>query len=75
MPNRDNAFQDAMRMAQTPAGQQLIRMLQQSGGADIQQAMEKAASGDYSQAKQLLSALMQNPEAKELLRQLGGRNG
>ena len=75
MPNWDNAFQDAMRMAQTPAGQQLIRMLQESGGTDIQQAMEKAASGDYSQAKQILSALTHNPEARELLRQLGVGNG
>lgn len=75
MQNRDNSFQEAMRLAQSPAGQQLIRLLQQSGGYDVQQAMESAAAGDFSQAKQLLSALIQDPKARELLQQLGGNHG
>lgn len=75
MQSRDNSFQEAMRMAQSPAGQQLIQMLQQSGGNDVQQAMAKAAAGDFSQAKQLLTTLMQDPQARELLQQLGGNHG
>lgn len=72
--NGDNRFplQEAMKLAQSPAGQQLIQLLQESGGSDLQSAMEKAAAGDYSQAKQAISALMRNPEARKLLKQMGG---
>lgn len=65
-------IQEAMKLAQSPAGQQLIGLLQQTGGNDLQSAMEKAAAGDYSQAKQAIQALMQNPEAQKLLKQMGG---
>ena len=72
MQNQNNpSMQDIMRLAQSPAGQQLIRMLQQSGGQELKQAMDKAAAGDYSTAKETISALMNDPEAKKLLEQLG----
>lgn len=62
-----------LRLAQSPAGQKLMGLLQQSGGKQVNEAMEKAAAGDYDQAKQLLSALLDSREAKELLSQLGGQ--
>ena len=73
--NGDNAthIQEAMKLAQTPAGQQLIKLLQETGGNDLQSAMEKAATGDYTQAKQAINALMRNPEARKLLKQMGGK--
>lgn len=71
MQNDSPSMQDILRMAQSPAGQQLIRLLQQSGGNNLQQAMDKAAQGDYAQAKELLSTLMQDPQAKKLMEQLG----
>ncbi len=69
----DNTIQEAMKLAQSPAGQQLIRLLQESGGDDLQSAMEKAAAGDYTQAQKAISALMRNPEAQKLFRQMGGK--
>ena len=75
MQNKDKSFWEIMAMAQSPAGQQLIRLLQQTGGNEVQQAMVKAAAGDYTQAKQLLSALMQDPQASKLLKQLGDNHG
>ncbi|MBQ8834667.1 MAG: hypothetical protein IJ001_07070 [Oscillospiraceae bacterium] len=71
MRNNDPAMQEILRLAQSPAGQQLLTLLQQKGGNGLQQAVEKAAAGDYSQAKQALSDLMTDPEAKKLLEQLG----
>ena len=62
-----------LRLAQSPAGQKLMGLLQQSGDKQVNEAMEKAAAGDYDQAKQLLSALLDSREAKELLSQLGGQ--
>ncbi len=69
------SIRQAMKMAQTPEGQQLIRMLQASGSTDLQKAMASASNGDYAAAKQALSAILNNPEAQRLLRQMGGSHG
>lgn len=71
MQNNDPTIQEAMRLAQSPAGRQLIALLQQQGGAQLQDAMEKAAAGDLSQAKQALSSLLNTAEAKALLDKMG----
>lgn len=71
MQNNPQAKQELFRLASSPAGRQLIAMLQNSGGTDLQKAMEKAASGDYTEAKKAISSLLDNPEAKKLLEQLG----
>lgn len=75
MQNSNDAMQEAMRLAKTPAGQQLLQMLQQANAAELQQAMSSAAAGDYTQAKKTLSALLDTPEARKLLNQLGGNHG
>ena len=66
------AIQQAMKLAQSAAGQQLIRLLQQQSGQELKTAMDQAAAGHYDQAQKTISALMQNPEAKKLLEQMGG---
>ncbi len=73
MEFNEQAIREAMRLAQTPAGQQLIQMLQQSGGSDLQQAMDKAAAGDMTQARQAMTAMLANPQIKKLLEQMGGK--
>lgn len=65
--------QQAMKLAQSPAGQQLIRLLQTNGGTELRAAMEQAAAGDYSQAQKALSSLMQDPKAQKLFEQMGGK--
>lgn len=75
MEYNPETIRQAMKMAQTPEGQQLIRMLQASGTADLQKAMASASGGDYTAAKQALSAVLNNPEAQRLLRQMGGTHG
>jgi hypothetical protein len=66
------SIQQAMKMAQSSAGQQLIKLLQANGGQELRIAMEQAAAGDYTNAQKAISCLMQNPEARKLLDQLGG---
>ena len=61
---------ELMRLAQSPAGQQLIALIQQNGGTSLQTAVEKAGSGDFAQARQVLSSLLSSPEAQALLKQL-----
>ena len=70
--NARNPMQEAMKIAATPAGQELIRLLQQNGGDELREAMSKASAGDYTQAKQAINSLLRSPEAKKLLEQLGG---
>ena len=67
----DLPIQEIMRLANSPAGQQLIRLLQKNGGEELKAAISKASGGDYIQAKQAISGLMDSPEVKQLLEQLG----
>lgn len=71
----DFSMQDAIRLAQTPAGKQLISILQQQDNPELQNAMQNAASGDYGKAKDALSSLLANPDVQALLKQLGGNHG
>lgn len=73
MQENSNQFliQEALRLANTPTGQQLLTLLQKNGGSNLNAAMDHAAAGNYDQAKQALSALLSDPEAKKLLEQLG----
>ncbi|MGM9589520.1 MAG: hypothetical protein ACI3V0_05035 [Faecousia sp.] len=75
MPDFEKTIPQAKKLAQSPEGQQLAALLQQLGGSNLQQAMERAAKGDFSQAQQVISTLMENPQARQLLEKLGGTNG
>ncbi len=61
---------ELLRLAGSAQGQKLISYLQQSGGTELQQAIALAAAGNYSQAKSTLSALLKNPDAQTLLKDL-----
>lgn len=67
----DLPIQQIMQLASSPTGKKLIQLLQQNGGEELQQAMSKASAGDYTQAKQAIAGLMDSPEVKKLLEQLG----
>lgn len=69
--NKEFSMQDAMKLAQTPAGQQLIALLQQQNSPELRTAMDRAAAGDYASAKAALSSLLEQPEVKALLQQFG----
>ena len=64
-------MQEILRMAASPAGQQLIAMMRSQGGSELQQAMSNAAAGDYQQAKRAIEKLMTDPQAQKLLKELG----
>lgn len=62
---------EIMRLAQSPAGQQLMALLQRSGGKEMEEAVSKASAGDLESAKKSISSLLSSPEAQKLLKQLG----
>lgn len=75
MHDFEKTIPQAKKLAKTAEGQQLAALLQQLGGPSLQQAIEQAAKGDFSQAQQVISTLMENPQARQLLEKLGGTNG
>ena len=77
MEEKSNNFsmQDMMRLAGTPAGQQLLDHLQKKNSKQLQMAIAHAVSGNMEQAKALLSEMIGDPESQKLIRQLGGSHG
>lgn len=71
--SQDFSMEDVMRIAKSPAGQQLLALLRQKDSAALAQATAQAKSGNYSQAGQTLSALLSSPEAQKLMKELGGK--
>ena len=69
--SQDFSMQEALRLAQSPAGQQLLAMLKSADSGQLRQAMEQANAGDYTNASQTLNTLLSSPEAQKLLKQLG----
>ena len=65
------SMQEILRLASSPAGKQFIAMMQQQGGKEFQKAMANAAAGDYTQAKLAIEAMMSDPKAQQLLKELG----
>lgn len=75
----DSSMQEAMRLAQSDAGQQLLQLLKNNHAQAAQAAMDSAQNGDLLRAKQALQSFLSDPQAQALLRQLKegnhGRNG
>ncbi len=67
------SMDEAMRLAKSPAGQQLISLLRHTNGGELQKAMDLASAGDMKGASKILNALLSsNDQAQALLDQLGG---
>lgn len=69
--SEDFSMQEALRLAKSPAGQQLLAVLRQTDNARLQNILEQASAGNYAQAKAALDPLLASEEAQELLKQLG----
>ena len=66
------SMQDAMKLANSQAGQQLLALLRNTHSDKIDQAMSQASAGDYAQLSKTMEELMDSPQAKMLLEQLRG---
>ncbi len=71
--SQDFSMEEVLRLAKSPAGQQLLAMLQQKDNAKLDQATQLAKTGNYTQAAQTLSAMLSSPEAQRLMKELGGK--
>ena len=64
------SMQDALRLANSDAGQRLLAILKQSDSDRLSKAIDSAATGDYSSAMQALSVLLERDDVRRLLKQL-----
>ena len=71
--NQNFSAEEVMRLAQSPAGQQLLALLKQGDSAKLEQAVTQAKTGDYSQASRTLRDMLSSPQAQKLLKELGGK--
>jgi len=60
-----------MKIARSPAGQQLLALLQSDQSLDLNTMAAAAASGNLEEAKQQLGNVLGTKEAQKLLKQLG----
>lgn len=63
---------ELMKIANSPDGKKLLNLVQQQGGAGLSSAMQQAESGDYSSIEELITKIMDNPEAGELIKRIRG---
>ena len=71
--SQDFSMEEVMRIAKSPAGQQLMALLQQKDSTALAEATAQAKPGNYTQAGQTLSSLLSSPEAQKLMKELGGK--
>ena len=62
--SQDFSIEQAQRLAGSAEGQK-----------QLQKAMDAAGTGNYQEAGKILSSLLSSPEARQLIRQLGGKDG
>lgn len=67
-------IQEAIRLANSPAGQKLLALLQSAGGETVDKARQQAENGDLTQAKATLSQVLQSEAVQKLLREMGKSN-
>ena len=65
-------FSELMKIANSPAGQELISLVQKNRDEHFDRAMQQAQDGDYSQAQAMLNQILSTPEARELMKKLRG---
>jgi hypothetical protein len=59
-----------MKLASSPAGQQLLSMLQNDTSIDLKKLAQSASSGNLSAAKEQLSGFLASGKANTLLKEL-----
>lgn len=65
-------FSELLKIANSPAGQELMALIQKNRDEHFDEAMQQAQSGDFSQAKTILSQMLSSEEAQDLVKKIRG---
>ena len=69
--SQDFSMEEAARIAQTPAAQQLLAMLRGADQDQLQKAADMASAGDFKAARKILEGILSVPEIQALLKKEG----
>ena len=64
-------YAQMLRIMQSPEGQRLMALLRNTDSAALDSAVSSAQSGDMEAARSALSQILNTPEVRALLKQLG----
>lgn len=67
------SIQEALKLANSPAGQKLIQMLQTSNPDVVSTAQKQAEQGNYDQVRATVMQLMQSSQVQKMIQEM--RNG
>lgn len=65
-------FSELLKIAGSPAGQELMSLIQNNKDEHFDEAIQKAQEGDFSQAQAVLSQMLSSKEAQDLLKKIRG---
>ena len=68
--SQEFSMKEALRLAKSPAGQQLSQLLQQADQETLNSAVAQAKQGNYEDAAKQIRALLSSPQAQALLKEL-----
>lgn len=64
--------EDVKKVLHSPEGRQLLQFLNRDGGEALQRAAAALKQGDRQGVEQILSPIMETPEAARLVKKLSG---
>ena len=69
------SMQEALRLANSKAGQQLLALLKENHDPGVRHAIQQASKGDYTNIRDNLASLMRSPQVQQLLKELEDSHG
>ena len=71
--SQDFSMQEALRLAKSPAGQQLLAMLRSTDSDRLEKAAAEVSAGNYTDAGKTIRQLLSSPEIRKILDDMGGK--
>ena len=71
--SQDFSMQEALRLANSPAGQQLLAMLRSTDSDRLEKAAAEVSAGNYTDAGKTIRQLLSSPEIRKFLDDMGGK--
>ena len=69
--SQDFSMEDAMRIANSPAGQRIAEVLRELDQGKMEQVAQRASAGDMESARKMLSELLDAEKSQKLKDSLG----
>ena len=65
-------YSELLKIANSPAGQELMALVQKNKDAHFDEAMREAEAGDFAQAQAVITQMLSSKEGQELIKKIRG---